>query len=87
MEALREHGREVPRDASVIGFDHLIVRSGLWKLTSVSVDAVEVGRQLARLAIERLKSNGKPVPESVVPTTLIKRGTCRPFRPNEQMVL
>lgn len=87
MEALREHGREVPRDASVIGFDHLVMRSGLWKLTSVSVDAVEVGRQLARLAIERLKSNGKEVPESVVPTTLIKRGTCRPFRPAEQMVL
>jgi DNA-binding LacI/PurR family transcriptional regulator len=87
IEALREHGREVPRDASVIGFDHMVVRSGLWKLTSVSVDAVEVGRQLARLAVERLKSNGQAVPESVIPTTLIKRGTCRPFRPNEQMVL
>jgi len=87
IEALREHGREVPRDASVIDFDHVVVRSGLWRLTSVSVDAVEVGRQLARLAIERLKSNGKGVPESVVPTILIKRGTCRPFRPAEQMVL
>jgi DNA-binding LacI/PurR family transcriptional regulator len=87
MDALREHGREVPRDASVIGFDNVVVRSGLWKLTSVSVDAVEVGRELARLAIARLKSNGKEVPESVVPTTLIKRGTCRPFRLAEQMVL
>lgn len=87
IEALREHGREVPRDASVIGFDHVLVRSGLWKLTSVSVDAVAVGRELARLAIERIKTNGREVPESVVHTTLIKRGTCRPFRLTEQMVL
>jgi len=38
-------------------------------------------RQLARLAVERFKSEGRDVPEVVVPTSLIKRSACRPFRP------
>lgn len=87
MEALRQFGREVPRDVSVIGFSHQVAKPRTTHLTSVCVDTIEVGRQLAKCAITRIKSDGLNLPEVVVPTFLIKRGTCRPCRPDKQMLL
>jgi DNA-binding LacI/PurR family transcriptional regulator len=87
IDALRQFGREVPRDVSVIGFSHQVPHSRSAHLTSVCVDTIEVGRQLAKCAIARIKSDGEDVPEVVVPTFLIKRGTCRPCRPDHQMLL
>jgi DNA-binding LacI/PurR family transcriptional regulator len=87
IEALRQFGREVPRDVSVIGFSHQIPRFRTGDLTSICVDTIEVGRQLAKCAIARIKSGGQDVPEVVVPTFLIKRGTCRPYRPDQRMLL
>jgi DNA-binding LacI/PurR family transcriptional regulator len=86
-EGLRQRGREVPHDVSLIGFQHQIEQSRISNLTSVCVDAVEVGRQLAKTAITRIESNGKDLPEVIVPTVLVKRGTCRPLRGEEHMVL
>ncbi len=85
-EGLRQHGRDVPRDVSIIGFDHQTHRSRLPILTSVCVDPLEVGRQLARLAIGRIQSGGD-LPEVLVPTRLVKRSSCRPLRPEPSMVL
>jgi len=51
IEALRQHGREVPRDVSVIGFAHQASHSRMTYLTSVCVDTIEVGRQLAKSAV------------------------------------
>jgi DNA-binding LacI/PurR family transcriptional regulator len=47
-------------------------------LTSVRVEATEVGRHLAKMAITKIKSKGMRVPEVLLPTTLVKRDTCRP---------
>jgi LacI family transcriptional regulator len=76
-EALRSRGFEVPRDVSLIGFDDQHPQLVFPALTTVRVDTGEVGRQLARMAITRLTTNGRPVPEVVVPTRLMKRETCR----------
>lgn len=86
-EGLVQHGLAVPRDVSVIAFQHQIETLSATPLTSVCVDAIEVGRQLAKAAIKRIESGGRDVPESTVPTSLVKRGSCRPLRPEEHMVL
>ncbi len=78
-DALRHHGLEVPRDVSVIGFgdnDESQYKSP--PLTAVRVDKAQVGRELARMAIEKLKQPRKELPKVVLPVTLIKRGTTRP---------
>lgn len=85
-EGLRQHGRDVPRDVSVIGFDHQPNRSRLPTITSVCVDPVEVGKQLAKLAIARIES-ADDRPEIVVPTRLVKRSSCRPHRTDPAMLL
>jgi LacI family transcriptional regulator len=78
-EGLRRHGLEVPRDISIIGFDDHHSQIHTEALTSVRVEAEQVGRELARMAMEKIASKGSPLPEVIVPTRLIKRETCRPL--------
>lgn len=85
-EGLRHHRREVPRDISLIGFEKTSGNSRGSNLTSVSVDMVEVGRQLARSAIAQIEDTPRESSVSV-PAVLVKRSTCRPLRKEEQMVL
>jgi LacI family transcriptional regulator len=47
-------------------------------LTTVRIPFLEIGRQLARMAIEKANSPRTPLPESVVPTELVLRGTTWP---------
>jgi DNA-binding LacI/PurR family transcriptional regulator len=86
-ESLLQHGLLVPRDISLIGFQHQLDRSTASQLTCVCVDGREVGRQLAKAAIKRNESKGKDLTEVIVPTILVKRGSCRPLRGEEHMVL
>jgi DNA-binding LacI/PurR family transcriptional regulator len=78
-EGLLKAGLDVPRDVSLIGFDDQHGMGRLESLTSVRVEATEVGRQLAKMAIEKIKSRGVRVPQVLLPTTLVKRETCRPL--------
>ncbi len=86
-EGLRLHRKEVPKDVSLIGFENQLGHSRGSNLTSVCVDMVEVGRQLAKLAIGRIESRPAGAMEVSVPTTLVKRSTCRPLRKEEHMLL
>src|ERR1700685_962426 len=85
-EGLRQHRREVPKHVSLIGFEHQIGHSRGSNLTSVCVDMVEVGRQLARLAIAQIESHEKQSQTISVPTVVVKRSTCRPLRKEEHML-
>jgi DNA-binding LacI/PurR family transcriptional regulator len=69
----------VPRDVSLIGFDDQHDQGRLKSLTSVRVEAIEVGRQMAKMAITKIRSKGQRLPEILLPATLVKRETCRPL--------
>jgi DNA-binding LacI/PurR family transcriptional regulator len=86
-EGLRLHRHEVPKDVSLIGFEQLIGHARGSNLTSVCVDMVEVGRQLAKLAVAQIESPHQDPRSVTVPTVFIKRSTCRPFRQEEHMLL
>jgi len=57
LAALREHGRTVPGDVSVVGFDDLEVADlwGVLSLTTVHQDIEGMGRLMARLLLTRLE--------------------------------
>jgi DNA-binding LacI/PurR family transcriptional regulator len=78
---------DVPKNVSLIGFEHEPGRARASNLTSVSVDMVEVGRQLAKAAIAQIEDRERDLRPVVVPTFLVKRSTCRPLRKEEHMML
>ena len=51
----------MPKHVSLIGFEHDSGRTRASNLTSVSVDMVEVGRQLAKAAIAQIEEQEKEV--------------------------
>jgi LacI family transcriptional regulator len=78
-EQLRLNGLRVPDDCSLIGFDDIPdSRSTNPPLTTVHNPFLELGRELARMAIEKAKSPFSPLPEVVLPTHLLMRGTTWP---------
>jgi DNA-binding LacI/PurR family transcriptional regulator len=84
---LRQHRREVPKDVSLIGFEYRTDHSRGSNLTSVCVDMIEVGRELARLAIAQIESRQQEDRDVTVPAVFVKRSTCRPLRREEHMLL
>jgi LacI family transcriptional regulator len=79
LEQLRHKGVRVPEDCSLVGFDDLPdAQLTTPPLTTVRNPFFELGRELARLAIEKAKSPRDPLPEVVLPTELVLRGTTWP---------
>jgi len=78
-EQLRRRGLRVPEDISLLGFDDIPEAAlTLPPLTTVHVPFLEIGRELARLAIEKAASPRVALPESVLPAELVLRGTTWP---------
>jgi DNA-binding LacI/PurR family transcriptional regulator len=86
-EGLRQHRREVPKDVSLIGFEQQVGHSHGSNLTCVCVDMVEVGRQLAALAVAQIESKQSSQRRTLVPTVFVRRSSCRPLRQEEHMLL
>ncbi|MFD8519606.1 LacI family DNA-binding transcriptional regulator [Streptomyces capillispiralis] len=83
LRVLREHGRRVPEDVAVVGFDDLVAIAEATEppLTTVRQDIEDMGRLMARLLFERASDepasrDGRPAPSSVVtPTRLVVRAS------------
>ncbi|MFF8035745.1 MULTISPECIES: LacI family DNA-binding transcriptional regulator [unclassified Streptomyces] len=84
LRVLREHGRRVPEDVAVVGFDDMlpIAEQTEPPLTTVRQDIEEMGRLMARLLLRGLdrtvarEENVGGAPSSVIlPTTLIRRAS------------
>lgn len=76
MEVLREHGREVPGDVAVVGFDDSIVAtSSQPTLTTVRQPVDEMGRQMASLLLAGIAGDQERPASVVVPTELVRRNS------------
>jgi DNA-binding LacI/PurR family transcriptional regulator len=80
------HGLEVPRDVSLVGFGGQYTPLKIPRLTTVQLDSDEVGWQLAKMAVQKTKSPKTKIPEIIIPTTLEKHGTCRPFHFRDEVL-
>jgi LacI family transcriptional regulator len=81
IRALREAGRRVPDDVSVIGFDDIPLASYFDPpLTTLRQPMEESGRQAARLLIETIQNLDRPPEQVLTHARLIERASCAPPR-------
>ncbi|MGH6859000.1 MAG: LacI family DNA-binding transcriptional regulator [Phyllobacterium sp.] len=74
---LHDLGMTVGRDFSIIGFDNVAEADMMRpKLTSVSTDPVLIGRNAARLLLDRLADTRRPYERLVNNTALVVRQSC-----------
>ncbi|MBZ6196770.1 LacI family DNA-binding transcriptional regulator [Streptomyces olivaceus] len=79
VRALHEHGRRVPADVSVIGFDDLPeAGSFLPPLTTVHQDFAEVGRLCVEAVLRKMREGGPERGTTLVPTRLVARASTAP---------
>lgn len=80
LRALHEHGRRVPLDVSVVGFDGIALSEySSPPLTTVKQDFHRIGHELVGLVLDQLRSRpGVSRDRVVVPTELVVRGTTAP---------
>ncbi|GAB97845.1 DNA-binding LacI/PurR family transcriptional regulator [Kineosphaera limosa] len=78
-QALREAGRSVPADVSLVGYDNSpIAATGIVDLTSVDARGAEVGRLAAQALIARIDDPTRPPTTTSVQPRLVLRGTTAP---------
>jgi len=79
IRALRENGRRVPGDVSVIGFDDIPLASYFDPpLTTLRQPLEELGRQAARLLIETIHNPGRQPEQVLIHAQMVERASCRP---------
>ncbi len=76
---LQRQGLRIPNDVSLVGFDDVKeARLTDPPLTTIHVPLEQVGRECARLLLEKLAAPERRRPRLVVPTTVVERGSCGP---------
>ncbi|WP_232326706.1 LacI family DNA-binding transcriptional regulator [Microbispora sp. ATCC PTA-5024] len=76
VRALREAGRRVPEDVSVVGFDDVPESAYVWPpLTTVRQNFGEVGRRAFRLLLDRIAGAEGPVRRLVEPELVVRGST------------
>lgn len=81
LDALTEHGVQVPADVSVVGYDNTPVAGfRTISLTTVEQFAAEIGSEAMRSVLARIKRRDRPARHIMVPPRLIERATTGPPR-------
>jgi DNA-binding LacI/PurR family transcriptional regulator len=76
MRALAEHGRRVPDDVSIVGFDDVPEAAYFHPaLTTVRQEFAEVGRESLRLLLDQLSSGSRSTESVLVEPALVRRDT------------
>jgi LacI family transcriptional regulator len=80
LEAIAEAGLRVPHDISVVGYDNTVLAAlGTASLTSVDQGGRQMGREAARLLLERIADRQRPSSLiSLSPTLIVRRSTAAP---------
>ncbi len=79
VRAAADLGLSIPRDVSLVGFDDIFSCSyQVPRLTTVSKDAVNMGREAVRLLIERIRDPQQPLKHINFPARLIMRESTGP---------
>jgi DNA-binding LacI/PurR family transcriptional regulator len=79
LRALHEHGRAVPADVSVVGFDDMAESAHFWPpLTTVRQSFADVGRRAVDTLLAEIASGDREVTSIIVPTTLVVRSSTAP---------
>lgn len=79
LQVLHEIGIRTPQDVSVVGFDNIVASThSVPPLTTVNVQAEQIGRLGVQLLLERLENPGRPTRKLVVSPTLIERDSTAP---------
>ncbi|GAB2503892.1 LacI family DNA-binding transcriptional regulator [Lysobacter humi (ex Lee et al. 2017)] len=77
MRALREAGRRIPEDVSVVGFDDIpMARFATPPLTTVVQDTTRAGQLLVATLMQLVRS--EPAASAMLPATLVVRASSRP---------
>ena len=79
LRALHEHGRRVPEDVSVVGFDDIPDAGSFTPpLTTVRQDWTEVGRRCVQGLLDQMRRHTLEPGTVLVPTALIPRKSTAP---------
>ncbi|MCP9994843.1 substrate-binding domain-containing protein [Streptomyces werraensis] len=79
LRALHEHGRRVPEDVSVVGFDDIPEASSfLPPLTTLHQDFAEVGRLCVQAVLRKMRQEGPERGTTLVPARLVLRESTAP---------
>lgn len=79
LRALREAGRRVPEDVSVVGFDDVPESAYFWPpLTTVRQDFREVGRLAFHLLLDRMAGEDGETRRLVEPDLVVRESTAAP---------
>jgi DNA-binding LacI/PurR family transcriptional regulator len=81
LRLLREHGRDVPGEVSIVGFDDIPEAAYFTPpLTTVRQDFNEMGRRCLHVLLEHIDGDGdgRSVPREIVPATLVERASTAP---------
>ncbi|MGD9956672.1 MAG: LacI family DNA-binding transcriptional regulator [Candidatus Nanopelagicales bacterium] len=74
MAVLADHGRTVPDDVAIVGFDDVeAARTSTPPLTTVSQPMADIGRRMAELLLAQLADPELAPVHEVLPTTLVVR--------------
>jgi DNA-binding LacI/PurR family transcriptional regulator len=83
IRALRTHGRRVPEDVSVIGFDDIHLAGYVTPaLTTIRQPTYAMGRRAAELLIDAIEGAGSLTPQTVLfqPELVVRESTAPPRR-------